>query len=92
MAQRGRPKSEEPVEQLVNFVRTFKEPNGVEILWYYDLSRTKKGPVEVEIKYPKVYKTFDEEQESLPITQRKFYNPSNGNYVGYQRAKVLGIL
>ena len=45
----------------------------------------------MEIKYPKQYKTFAEEQEELPATKRK-YCTEKGNWVGYQRAKALGII
>jgi hypothetical protein len=46
----------------------------------------------VELDYPSGYKTFEEEQEELPITKRKYLNEETGDWVGYGRAKQLGII
>jgi hypothetical protein len=48
--------------------------------------------ISVEFDYPAGYKTFEEEQEELPITKRKYLNEETGDWVGYGRAKQLGII
>jgi hypothetical protein len=74
------------------FNREYKNEDGSTEIWYYDSTISQNGPFQVEIKNAKKYKSFEEEQEELPITKRKFFNKANGKYVGYTRAKVLGIL
>jgi hypothetical protein len=44
------------------------------------------------MKHVKKHKSFEEEQAELPLTKRQFFNEINGKYVGYARAKALGIL
>ncbi len=76
--------------------RTINYDDGTIGIWKYDLSKSKNGPYEVEIIYPKGYKHQDEiiikEQSNLPLTKRMFLNPINGKMVGYFRAKNLGLI
>ena len=91
-SKRGRPTLLTVEERPTKYTREYKNDDGINEIWYFDTNITKNGPVSVEIKYSKKYKSFEEEQEELPITKRKFFNESNGKYVGYTRAKALGIL
>jgi hypothetical protein len=64
----------------------------VKVSWTYDLSKRKSGPLQVELHYPKDYTTFEEKQEEIPLTQRKYLSPHTGKWVGYARACVLGLV
>lgn len=85
---RGRPA--ENNEPLLKYTQVFESEDGVKEIWVYDKTINPFGPLSVEFKYPKNYKTYAEEQEELPKTRRK-YCTDEGNWVGYQRAKALGI-
>jgi hypothetical protein len=74
------------------FIREYKNEDGSTETWYYDSTISQNGPSRVEIKHSKKYKSFEEEQAELPLTKRQFFNEANGKYVGYTRAKALGIL
>ena len=50
------------------------------------------GPIKVDISYPNAYVSFEEEEEKLPASKRKYLNPNNGKLVGYFRAKQLGLI
>jgi hypothetical protein len=50
------------------------------------------GPINVEIFYPNNYVSFEEEEEKLPASKRKYLNPHNGKLVGHFRAKQLGLI
>ena len=93
MAQRGRPKLPDDIPK-VKFTRTYKNSNGLVAHWKYDLEKFPNGPISVEIEYPKGY--FPETplvlNEDEPLTQRLFWNDKTEKYVGYQRAKQLGIV
>jgi hypothetical protein len=96
---RGRPKSSptDPTELPRKFTREMApDSDGVIALWKYDLDKTDKGPVEVELIYPKGFKSsqekIDENNAKLPLKYREYINPSNGKIVGYARAKSLGII
>jgi hypothetical protein len=96
---RGRPKSlpTDPSELSRKFTREMKpDSDGVVALWKYDLDITDRGPIEVELIYPKNFKTaqdkMDENNNKLPLKYREYINPNNGKIVGYARAKSLGII
>jgi hypothetical protein len=96
---RGRPKSlpTDFTELPRKFTREMApDSDGVIALWKYDLDKTDKGPVEVELIYPKGFKSsqekIDENNAKLPLKYREYINPSNGKIVGYARAKSLGII
>ena len=86
---RGRPI--ENSEPILKYTQIFEDGDGGKQIWIYDKTKNPFGPMSVEIKYPKQYKTFAEEQEELPATKRK-YCTEKGKWVGYQRAKALGII
>jgi hypothetical protein len=46
----------------------------------------------VDINISTNHLTFEEINEALPITKRRYYNPANQKYIGYGRAKQLGLL
>lgn len=92
MIQRGRPKQSNPEEQPSKFVKEIKYNDGCKVIWSFDLNKTKKGPIEINIEYPPNYSTFEEEQEQIPLSKRKYLNPNNGKWVAYQRACVLGLV
>jgi hypothetical protein len=96
---RGRPKSlpTDPIELSRKFTREMApDADGVISLWKYDLDKYDKGPIEVELIYPKGFKSpqekIDDNNNKLPLKYREYINPVNGKIVGYARAKSLGII
>jgi hypothetical protein len=87
---KGRP-SEKPVEVLSQYTQVF-EKEGIKTIWTWDKTKFKNGPISVEVEYPKEYKSFEEEQASLPVTKRQYFDEESGYYVGYQTAKKKGII
>ena len=92
MNKRGRPALIPIVEKPTKYTREYVSEDGSNEIWRFDTNVTRNGPVSVEIKHAKKYKSFEEEQAELPLTKRQFFNEANGKYVGYTRAKALGIL
>lgn len=95
MSKRGRPALIRIEDQSPKFLREYRSDDGSSEIWYFDTDISKNGPIKVELKCKKIYrslKSFEEEQAELPITKRVFFNEKSGKYVGYGRAKVLGIL
>lgn len=92
MAGRGRPKSE-PKEEVTKFTQVVKHDDGAVTTWFWDKSvrSFQEGPVKTETKYPRGYLDFEQEQELLPMTKRK-YLLDNGKIVGYARAKAIGFI
>ena len=86
---RGRPT--ENKKPTLKYTQVFEDNDGCKQIWKYDKIKNPFGPMSVEFKYPKGYKTFADEQEELPLTKRK-YCTDEGNWVGYQRAKALGLI
>jgi len=86
---RGRPKINK--EPTLKYTQIFEDEDGGKEIWIYDKTKNPFGPLSVEIKYPKNYISYIDEQELLPKTVRK-YPTDEGNWVGYQRAKALGII
>lgn len=91
-SRRGRPKSIPIEEKPTKYTREYKNEDGSVDIWYFDNDIYQNGPISVKVGYAKNSKSFEEEQEELPLTKRKFFNEANGKYVGYTRAKALGIL
>jgi hypothetical protein len=104
---RGRPKEQLPQEALRVFTREYKDEDGVKNIWKYDLDKWDHGPVEVEIIYPKDWKSSldlkkiaDKQAKKMAKkldgkvakSKMKYLNPSNGKMVSYSRAKTLGII
>jgi hypothetical protein len=87
---KGRP-SEKPNQVLLKYKQVF-EKNGIKTTWTWDKTKFAYGPISVDIEYPKNYKSFEEEQEQLPITKRQYFDETEGYYVGYQTAKKKGII
>jgi hypothetical protein len=92
MNKRGRPALLPIEEKPTKYTREYNSDDGSTEIWHFNSEITQNGPVSVEIKYAKKYKSFEEEQAELPLTKRQFFNETNGKYVGYARAKTLGIL
>jgi len=92
MSKRGRPKTLQSEDNPTKFIREITYSDGVKQFWTYDLEKRCNGPVKVEITYPTNYSTFEEEQEQIPVSQRKYLNPNNGKWVAYARACVLGLV
>jgi hypothetical protein len=94
MAQRGRPKLPEDKPPQRKFTKTYVNDDGVVTHWKYDLDKFPNGPISVDVNYPKDY--FPEIPlvlyEDEPLTKRMFWNDKTEKYVGYQRAKQLGIV
>jgi len=87
----GRPSETKAEDQPRQFTQTYTDHEGYSQTWHYDLDKSPNGPMMVEIFYPDGY--FPEEQEeNLPKTKRKYFNPANGKMVAYTRAKELGLL
>jgi hypothetical protein len=91
MAQRGRPKVEELPPKSV-FNKVYTNDDGSKETWHYDLNKFPNGPLKVEISYPTKYESFEDKNAKLPPTKRKYLNPSTNKYVGYGRAKQLGLI
>lgn len=74
----------------------YKNADNTDMIWKYNLDIRDNGPVEVEVIYPKQFKSQHEimevENNNLPLTKRKYFNEANGKMVGYTRAKNLGII
>ena len=86
---RGRPK--ETKKPTLKYTQIFEDDDGYKQTWIYNKEKHPFGPLSVEFKYPRNYKTYADEQEELPLTKRK-YCTEEGNWVGYQRAKALGLI
>jgi hypothetical protein len=73
------------------YIYRFVEDDGSIITWKFDHSQFIRGPIEVNIEYPKNY---IEEETNLKSkkTEQTYLNPANGKYVGYGRAKSLGLI
>lgn len=95
MAKRGRRK-EEVIERPRKWVDIYDEVDGTKTKWTYNLDISDRGPISVEVIYPKGHENESVEEEvpneNLPKTKRKYYNPSNGKYVGYTRARALNLI
>jgi len=91
-SRRGRPALIPITEKPPKYTREYISEDGSTEIWHFNSKITQNGPVSVEIKHSKKYKSFEEEQAELPLTKRQFFNEANGKYVGYARAKALGIL
>ena len=93
MSRRGRPKTILTEENIMpsKFERVYKNSDGSKEIWKYDMSKNPNGPYETNIEYPKGTLTFEQIQEQLPKTKRRYLNEINGKYVNYLRAKQLGI-
>lgn len=74
----------------------FKDEDGTISIWKYDLDKFTRGPVEVEIVYPKDYLSPEQQvkkaNKKLPKSKQQFLNPVTGKMVGYYRAKTLGLV
>jgi hypothetical protein len=90
MDKRGRPK-ESPIEEKIKYTQVFKYNDGAVITWYWDKSVRTEGPVKTETKWPKGLLDFEQIQEALPKTKRK-YALDDGRIVGYARARILGVI
>ena len=88
---RGRPKVDITPSPR-QYTRVFEHEDGTTETWHYNLDKFPNGPFKVEMKYSTKHLTFEEQNELLPKTQRKYYNPENDKYVGYGRAKQLGLI
>ena len=89
---KGRPAESKHEDQPVKFSRVFKYDDGIVITEHWNLNKSTKGPMAVDITYPKDYKDFDETQDNLPKTKRMYVNPKNGKLVKFFRAKQLGLV
>ena len=90
MAKRGRPKAE-PIEEIVKYTQVFKYDDGAVTTWYWDKSISTDGPIKTETKWPKGALDFEQINEALPKTKRK-YALDDGRIVGYTRARELGFI
>ncbi len=90
MAKRGRP-VEEPKEEKIKYAQVFKYDDGAVMTWYWDKSISTDGPIKTVTKWPKGALDFEQINEALPKTKRK-YALDDGRIVGYARAKSLGVI
>ena len=89
MEKRGRPALKLPTEESpTKFTREFNTKNGISTKWHFNLDKTINGPVMVEIFHPD--NSYEEKnQEDLPKTKRKYFNPKTGKMVNYFRYQQL---
>lgn len=99
MAQRGRKsklqvetEAAEALATSTKFERRYVGEDGSIEVWKYDVRKNSNGPYETTIEYPKGTKTFEQIQEALPKTKRRYLNPETGKDVAYTRAKELGLI
>ena len=53
------------------FIRIYKDDDGTESIWKYDLDKTTNGPVSVEIKYPPGFdKEWKEAQKKAALAKK----------------------
>ena len=95
MAKRGRP-TEEIVEHPTKWVDIYDEVDGTKTKWTWAKIKSPNAPLSVEVIYPKDWDNGDEDEEIYPIdvpkTKRKYWNPASEKYVGYTRARALGLI
>lgn len=62
-------------------------------IWYYDWNKNPiNGLVSTTPFYPKDFDFSLPDDNTLPLTKRQWLNSANGKYVGYGRAKQLGLI
>ena len=88
---RGRPSLEEPVRRT-KYTQEFIDTDGSVVTWYYDVDKFANGPWKVDVVETVIQESFEEKNARLPKTQRKYFNPENQKWIGYGRAKQLGII
>lgn len=82
---------EELYSTIIKYTQVFNDDDGVVRKFYFDRTKSTKGPFEVEIIYPDGDDGwFDPDnlvlipnQEHLPMSQRKLPSPENGEPIGY---------
>ena len=88
---RGRP----PLEDIPpprQFTRQYTNEDGSMETWHYNLDKFPNGPFKVDITAPVIKETWEEKNARQPKTKRKYFNPANNKWVGYGRAKQLGVI
>lgn len=91
-SKRGRPAEAKISDNPEKYTREIIHDDGIKQVWSYDTSISMNGPVRVDVSYPSSYVSFEEEEEKLPASKRRYLNPHNGKLVGYGRAKQLGLI
>ena len=94
MAKRGRRK-EEVVEHPTKYVDIYDEVDGTKTKWTWDKIKSPNAPLSVEVIYPKGFECEEVEEidnQDIPKTKRKYWNPDTDKFVGYTRARNLGLI
>ena len=88
---RGRPPIDDapPPRQ---FTRQYINEDGSVETWHYNLDKFANGPFKVETTAPVIKETWEEQNAKKSKTQRKYFNPANNKWIGYGRAKQLGVI
>ena len=88
---RGRPPIDDtpPPRQ---FTRQYINEDGSVETWHYNLDKFANGPFKVEMTAPVIKETWEEQNAKKSKTQRKYLNPANNKWIGYGRAKQLGVI
>lgn len=96
---RGRPKTIGLEEaKPTKFERIYDNKDGTGQIWKYNLEVSPNGPISVEETGKrinttgKIEETQEKLNESLPATRQKYWSEQTGKWVGYGRAKQLGII
>lgn len=76
---------------MVKTIEHIKE-DGRKSIWKFDTEKNPYGPISVEIVYPSDYLCDADIEDTLPITKRNYWNPETETFVGYGRAKQLGLI
>jgi hypothetical protein len=92
MAARGRPQMMEDVPPPRKYTRVFKDVDGGGETWYYNLDKFPNGPYKVVIHESPNNESWEQINAKQRKTHRKYLNPANNKYVGYGRAKQLGLI
>ena len=62
---------EKPIDKPTKFEYVYKDDDGVESIWKYDLKKFPNGPIEVTNKFPAGYDKQMKQQQKLAKLEKK---------------------
>lgn len=62
---------EKPIDKPTKFEHVYKDDDGVESIWKYDLKKQPNGPIEVINKYPAGYDKMMKKQQKEAKLEKK---------------------
>jgi hypothetical protein len=99
---RGRPKNRETLitegviqPQKRKYTREFNYADGTKDVWTYDLDKNPRGPISVELFYPKDYNHIldytHKDNHWIPVNNRTYIHPKTGKEISHNKALTLGL-